>query len=128
MNEVQQNFSQAKHNPSFKTANGNSNPGKCGILEERPQVSCISQELNRIRQWRPVEMLTTLPEHLGQSNGESRVDRLIIESLKNLKRDTRVSSKEFTFSLATRTWRRLRFWKIRDSAHKRPFPSLEYSH
>lgn len=86
MNEVQQKV--AKLNTiRRKTANGNSNPGKCGILEERPQVSCISQELNRIRQWRPVEMLTTLPEHLGQSNGESRVDRLIIESLKNLKRD-----------------------------------------
>jgi len=32
-------------------------------------------------------MLTTLPEHLGQSNGQSRIDRLIIESVKNLKRD-----------------------------------------
>ena len=32
-------------------------------------------------------MLTTLPEHLGQSNGGSRIDRLIIESVKNLKRD-----------------------------------------
>ena len=32
-------------------------------------------------------MLTTLPEHLGQSNGESKIDRLIIESVKNLKRD-----------------------------------------
>ena len=62
-------------------------PGKCGILSQRPQVSCISRELNHIRQWRPVEMLTTLPEHLGQSNGESKVDRLIIESMKNLKRD-----------------------------------------
>ena len=32
-------------------------------------------------------MLTTLPEHLGQSNGKSNIDRLIIESTKNLKRD-----------------------------------------
>ena len=32
-------------------------------------------------------MLTTLPEHLGQSNGQSKTDRLIIESVKNLKRD-----------------------------------------
>ena len=32
-------------------------------------------------------MLTTLPEHLGQTDGESKVDRLIIESVKNLKRD-----------------------------------------
>lgn len=32
-------------------------------------------------------MLTTLSEHLGQSNGTSNIDRLIIESVKNLKRD-----------------------------------------
>ena len=57
------------------------------VLKKRPQVSCISQELNHIRMWRPVEMLTTLSEHLGQTNGKSRVDRLIIESVKNLKRD-----------------------------------------
>lgn len=62
-------------------------PGKCEVLKMRPQVSIISRELNHIRQWRPVEMLTTLPEHLGQSNGKSNVDRLIIESVKNLKRD-----------------------------------------
>lgn len=62
-------------------------PGKCGVIEKRPQVSTISRELNHIRQWRPVEMLTALPEHLGQSNGESKIDRLIIESVKNLKRD-----------------------------------------
>jgi hypothetical protein len=61
--------------------------GKCGVLSQRPQVSCISRELNHIRQWRPLEMLTTLPEHLGQSNGNSNIDRLIIESVKNLKRD-----------------------------------------
>ena len=62
-------------------------PGKCGVLKQRPQVSCVSRELNHIRQWRPLEMLTTLSEHLGQSNGQSRIDRLIIESMKNLKRD-----------------------------------------
>ena len=61
--------------------------GKCSVLRQRPQVSCISRELNHIRQWRPLEMLTTLPEHLGQSNGKSNIDRLIIESTKNLKRD-----------------------------------------
>ena len=61
--------------------------GKCDVLKQRPQVSCISRELNHIRQWRPVEILTTLPEHLGQSNGNSNIDRLIIESAKNLKRD-----------------------------------------
>ena len=57
------------------------------VLKKRPQVSVISRELNHIRQWRPVEMLTTLPEHLGQSNGNSNIDRLIIESVKNLKRE-----------------------------------------
>ena len=65
--------------------------GRCNVLEMRPQVSVISRELNHIRQWRPLEMLTTLPEHLGQSKGNSRgnptIDRLIIESVKNLKRD-----------------------------------------
>ncbi|MDE0181558.1 MAG: hypothetical protein OXL39_09450 [Caldilineaceae bacterium] len=59
----------------------------CEVLRKRPQVSCVSQELNHLRMWRPVEMLTTLREHLGRSNGQSRVDRLIIESAKNLKRD-----------------------------------------
>lgn len=65
--------------------------GKCNVLKMRPQVSVISRELNHIRQWRPLEMLTTLPEHLGQSKGNSKrnptIDRLIIESVKNLKRD-----------------------------------------
>lgn len=67
--------------------------GKCNVLEMRPQISVISRELNHIRQWRPLEMLTTLPEHLGQgqskgsSKGNPTIDRLIIESVKNLKRD-----------------------------------------
>ncbi len=61
--------------------------GKCDVLEQRPQVSCISREINHIRQWRPVEILTTLPEHLGQSKGGPNIDRLIIESVKNLKQD-----------------------------------------
>ena len=65
----------------------NPHPGKCNVLQMRPQVSAISRELNHIRRWRPVEMLTTLPEHLDKSNGESNIDRLIIESVKNLKRD-----------------------------------------
>ena len=56
-------------------------------MEQRPQVSCISREINHIRQWRPLEMLTALPEHLGQSNGTSNIDRLIIESVKNLKQE-----------------------------------------
>ena len=58
--------------------------GNCDVLSQRPQVSCISRELNHIHQWRPLEMLTTLSEHLGRSN---EIDRLIIESVKNLKRD-----------------------------------------
>lgn len=57
------------------------------VLGMRPQVSVISRELNHIRQWRPLEMLTTLPEHLGQFDGISKIDRLIIESMKNLKRE-----------------------------------------
>ena len=61
--------------------------GRCSVLRDRPQVSCISRELNYIRQWRPLEILTTLPEHLGQSNGNSNIDRLIIECVKNLKRE-----------------------------------------
>lgn len=67
--------------------------GKCNVPEMRPQVSVISRELNHIRQWRPLEMLTTFPEHLGQSKGKGNskrnptIDRLIIESVKNLKRD-----------------------------------------
>ena len=59
----------------------------CKVLRMRPQVSTISRELNHIRQWRPIEILTVLPEHLGQFDGISRIDRLIIESMKNLKRD-----------------------------------------
>ena len=66
---------------------GQPHPGKCDVLRMRPQVSTISRELSHIRQWRPVEMLTALPEQLGQSNGPSKIDRLIIESVKNLKRD-----------------------------------------
>ncbi len=61
--------------------------GKCDILSQRPQVTCISRELNHIYQWRPLEIFTTLSEHFGQSNGKSSIDRLIIESTKNLKRD-----------------------------------------
>ena len=62
-------------------------PAKSDVLSKRAQVSCISQELSHIRLWRPLEILNTLPEHLGQSNGQSRIDRLILESMKNLKRD-----------------------------------------
>ena len=87
MNEVQRNVKEL--NKIWKTSGRGTNPhlGKHKVLGTRPLVSCISQELNYIRQWRPLEMLTTLPEHLHQSNGDSRVDRLIIESVKNLKRD-----------------------------------------
>lgn len=87
MTEVQLHIKEL--NDTWKNSAGGEkpHPGKCEVLKMRPQVSIISRELNHIRQWRPVEMLTTLPEHLGQSNGESKVDRLIIESVKNLKRD-----------------------------------------
>lgn len=68
----------SKNNPKLKNYK---------VLGKRPQVSTISRELSHLRQWRPVEILTTLPEHLGQSNGQSKIDRLIIESVKNLKRD-----------------------------------------
>ena len=83
MNEVQLQINELKKiwygkKPQLKN---------CDVLRKRPQVSTISRELNHIRQWRPLEMLTTLPEHLGQSNGKSKIDRLIIESAKNLKRD-----------------------------------------
>ena len=61
--------------------------GKCDVLTIRPQVSCISRELSHIREWRPVEILTTVSEHLDQINIDSKNDRLIIESMKNLKRD-----------------------------------------
>ena len=87
MTEVQQQVN--KLNNIWRKITEGTQPhlGKCDVLRRRPQVSCISRELNHIHQWRPVEMLTTLPEHLGQSNGQSKTDRLIIESVKNLKRD-----------------------------------------
>lgn len=87
MNEVQRTVNELNEIWRDSAEGTQPHSGKCGVLEKRPQVSCISRELNHIRQWRPLEMLTTLPEHLGQSNGQSKVDRLIIESVKNLKRD-----------------------------------------
>jgi hypothetical protein len=53
------------------------------VLENRPQVSCISRELNYTKHLSPVEMLTTLPEIWGKVEN----DRLIIESVKNLERE-----------------------------------------
>ena len=87
MTEVQRQANEVSR--IWRNSDEGRNPhlGKCNVLEMRPQVSTISRELNHIRQWRPLEMLTTLPEHLDQSNGESKIDRLIIESVKNLKRD-----------------------------------------
>ena len=78
VNELNNVWNESKNEPKFKNYK---------VLEQRPQVSTISRELNHIRHRRPVEMLTTLPEHLGQSNGTSKIDRLIIESMKNIKRD-----------------------------------------
>ena len=87
MNEVQRIVNELNKTLRDSAEGTRPHSGKCDVLGKRPQVSCISRELNHIRQWRPLEMLTTLPEHLGQSNGQSKVDRLIIESVKNLKRD-----------------------------------------
>ena len=85
MTEVQRQVNQLstvwnnnRNNPKFKNYT---------VLGQRPQVSIISRELNHIRIRKPVEILTTLPEHLGQTNGTSNIDRLIIESMKNIKRD-----------------------------------------
>ena len=85
INEIQQ---QAYNlNKIWSDSKGGTKPhlGKCDVLGKRPQVSCISRELNHIRQWRPVEILTIPPEHLSQFNGDSKNDRLIIESMKNFK-------------------------------------------
>jgi hypothetical protein len=56
---------------------------QCDVLRNRPSVSCIAAELRQLHAWSPVELLTTPPELLGQPN----VDRLIIESVKHLKRE-----------------------------------------
>ncbi len=63
------------------------NLNKCEVLGKRPQVSCISRELTYIKASQPLEVLTALPESLGKTDGESKIDRLIIESVKNLKRE-----------------------------------------
>ena len=84
MTEVQQQVSKVRKIWQESDEGRNPHLGKCNVLEMRPQVSAISRELNHIRQWRPVEMLTALPGHVGQSKD---IDRLIIESVKNLKRD-----------------------------------------
>ena len=85
MTEIQRQVKEL--NEIWRKSDGGSRLEKCNVLGMRPQVSVISRELNHIRQWRPVEMLTTLSEHLGQSNGKSNIDRLIIESVKNLQRE-----------------------------------------
>jgi len=87
MTEIQRQVKELNKKWGNTARGADSHLGNCKVLRQRPQVSCISRELNHIRQWRPLEMLTTLPEHLGQSNGNSNIDRLIIESVKNLKRD-----------------------------------------
>ena len=87
MTEVQRQAEELKRIWNKIDEGGEPHLGKCDVLEKRPQVSCISRELNWIQRWRPVEILTTLTEHLGQFDGQARVDRLIIESVKNLKRE-----------------------------------------
>ena len=66
MTEVQRQVKELSDIWRKNNESAQSHPGKCDVLEQRPQVSCISRELNHIRQWRPLEILTTLPEHLGQ--------------------------------------------------------------
>ena len=61
MTEVQRQTHELK-NIRRKIAEGaEPHPSKCDVIQKRPQVSTISRELSHIRQWRPVEMLTTLP-------------------------------------------------------------------
>lgn len=70
----------------WRKADDDGNTGKlqqCEMLRHRPSVSCIAAELRQLHAWHPVELLTTPPELLAQSN----VDRLIIESVKHLKRE-----------------------------------------
>ena len=85
MTEIQQQVYNLNEIWKASKSGTNSHPGKVRVLEKRPQVSCISRELSHIRQWRPVEILTIFPEHLSQFNGDSKIDRLIIESMKYLK-------------------------------------------
>ena len=85
MTEIQQQVYNLNEIWNASKSGTNPNPGKVRVLGKRPQVSCISRELNHIRQWRPVEILTAPSEPLSQFNGDSKMDRLIIESMKNFK-------------------------------------------
>ncbi len=85
MTEVQQQVYEM--NKIWEGSGRGTNPDidKYRVLEKRPQVSCVSRELNHIRLWRPVEILESIPEQLEQFNINSKNDRLIIESMKNFK-------------------------------------------
>ena len=85
MTEIQQKIYNV--NKIWSDSNRGTNPhiAKYRVLEKRPQVSCISRELNHIRQWRPVEILASIPEHADQFDINSKNDRLIIESMKHFK-------------------------------------------
>ena len=87
MTEIQQKV--YKINKIWEDSNRGTKPNiaKYRVLGERPQVSCISRELNHIRMWRPVEILRSIPEHAEQFNIDSKNDRLIIESMKNFKQN-----------------------------------------
>ena len=74
-------------NKTWRGRRGNPRPKDYRVLRMRPQVSTISRELGYLRHWRPFEVLNALPEQLSRTDGESRVDRLIIETVKNLKRE-----------------------------------------
>ena len=87
MTEIQQQI--YKVNKIWDDSNSGMKPhlAKHRVLEKRPQVSCISRELNHIRLWRPVEILTSIPENPDQFNIDSKIDRLIIESMKYFKQN-----------------------------------------
>ena len=87
MAEIQQQIYDL--NEIWRNSNAGTQPhlGKCDVLRKRPQVSCTSRELNHIRQWRPLEILKSIPEHADQFNIDSKNDRLIIESMKDFKQN-----------------------------------------
>lgn len=75
------------------------------IVRQRPQVNCVAREINNVKASSPVEFLGTPPELIGHVRGfkleelrkgkdtlrDSVNDRLIIESVKNLKRERAIT-------------------------------------
>lgn len=76
-------------------------PKNYHVLRQRPQASCIAREINNLKAYRPVEFLAAPLELVSPALGKnpdsnqagsgtlqnSLVDRLIIEAVKNLKRE-----------------------------------------